>query len=77
MGRVTLGKVRDDRETLWEVRDDSVDSRGGPGGVGGPSERFETGRDTLREAWDGSGHLEGVQDGSGHHQRGVGRVGTP
>ena len=60
--------------TLGEVWDESRDSRGGPGRVGGPSGRSRTGRatfgrsercqGTLGEVWDGSEILRGVQDGS-------------
>ena len=42
-----------------EIRDGSADPRGGPGRVGGPSGRYETGRGTIGEIRDGSWHTLG------------------
>ena len=54
----TVVEVRDGSGTLVEVRNGSVDPRGGPGLIGGPSGRFGTGWVTLVEVWDGLGTLE-------------------
>ena len=38
---------------VGEVRNSSLDRRGGPGRVGGRSEKSETVRSTFWEVWDG------------------------
>ena len=65
------------RGTLGEVRKRSEDPQGGPGLVGGPFARYETGRGTLEEVWDRSGALREVRDGLGDPRGGAGQVGGP
>ena len=48
-GRGPSGRSGTGRGTLGEVRDESGDPRGGPERVEGLSERFGTGRWTIRE----------------------------
>ena len=50
------------RGTLGEVRDDSLDPRGGPGRFVVPSVMYGTVRSTLREVRDGSGTLGELRD---------------
>ena len=53
------------RETFVEVRDGSLDSRGGPGRFVGLSGRFETGRETLGEVRNRLRYPRVIRDGSG------------
>ena len=73
--------------TLSEFRDVSVDPRGGPRRVGGPSVSFRLGRGTRGEVLNGSGTIcrsgtgrwtvGEVQNGSGENWGGPERVGGP
>ena len=51
------------RETLGKVQDESRDPSGGPGRVGGPSERSKTGRGTSRRSGTGRRTLQEFQEG--------------
>ena len=63
-----------DRGILSKFQDRSVDTRRGPGWVGGPSGRSGTGRGNLEKVWDGLGDAPKGTGRVGDHRGGPGWV---
>ena len=73
MGR-SSGRSGTGRGTLPTVRDGLGDTYGGPGRVGGPTQRFGTDWGTLPKDGTGQLNLSDVRDGSGETARSLERV---